>query len=89
MELPIIPKFDEKLTSLQDQKLVDRIRILDIDGTYLVSVWIMERETKAFTHFQEIAFDSLWEAEDYLRDELGVDLPGDEQEKEWIDYDAD
>ena len=76
MELPIIPKYDEKLMNLQDQKLVDRIRILDIDGTYLVTVWIMERETKVFTHFIEIAFSSLMEAEDYLRYDLGVDLPG-------------
>lgn len=90
MELPIVPTYDEKLMSLRDQNLMERIRILDIDGTYLVSVWVIEKTTNIFKTFSELAFSTLWEAEEYLRDALSIDLPGDEEkEKDWCDYDAD
>lgn len=87
MELPIVSKYDEKFVSLHNQNWDDQIRILDIDGTYLISIWYLEKETKKFLNYQEIAFDSLWEAEEYLIYDLGIEIPEKEPEEEYIIYD--
>lgn len=87
MDLPIQIKFEDTLTSLVDQKYEDKIRILDIDGVYLVSLWRLEKETKKFNGYQECAFDSLWEAKGYLLEQLDVEIDVDPREYcKWSDY---
>ncbi len=89
VELPILIAYEESLMNLNDQNLTEKIRILDIDGTYLVSLWNLEKATNIFKSYKEIAFSSLWEAEEYLRDELGIDFPSDEEkEKDLYFYDT-
>ena len=90
MELPIISKYDETYLNCKNQNHEDRVRLLDIDGAYLVTTMVLEKMTKKFLRFEEIAFASLMEAEEYLESDLGIDLPWKEKEREeWVDYDAD
>ena len=90
MELPIVATFDETLASLDDQNLIERVRILDIDGAYVISVWVLEKTTRILKNFSEVAFSTLPEAIDYVHDELDIDMTEEEtNEKEWVDYDAD
>jgi hypothetical protein len=87
MELPILVKYDSTLLSLSNQNLEEKIRILDIDGVYLVSIIIFEKYTKALTKIFEIAFDSLYEAQEYLRDDHFIDIGDEKDTKEWRHYD--
>jgi hypothetical protein len=87
MELPILIKFDSTFMSLSNQNHEERIRILDIDGVYLVSLIVYEKYTNVMTKIFEIAFDSLYEAQEYLRDDHCIELDEEKDTKEWRHYD--
>lgn len=91
MELPIVPKYEGTYISLHDQNVEEKVRILDIDDTFLVSVINRDIVSKKFLNVVEIAFTSLREAEDYLRDDLSIDIPLDPEEKQckWRNHDYD
>jgi len=89
MELPILVKFNESFTSLANQNHMENIRILDIDGAYLISITVTERYTKELLKQAEIAFDSLHAAQDYLKYQMDIDLDDEKETQEWRDYDFD
>lgn len=81
MELPVTVSFEEDLPSLQDRDFLERVRILDIDGTYLVSIFHIQKESGKLLKNIEVAFDALYEAEEFLYDELQIDFPSIDPEK--------
>jgi hypothetical protein len=87
VELPIVTMYKETVLSWNDPNLKELIRLLDIDGTFLISGVIQEKTTGKFIDNFEISFSTLWEAQDYLRDYIDIEEP--ENEREWKDYDHD
>lgn len=91
MEIPIVPIFEDCLMSLKDQNLCEKIRLLEMDGSYLISVLSFENITNRFVNQVEIAFSSLQEALNFLKDDLCIELSDQEnpQDENWISYDHD
>jgi hypothetical protein len=87
VELPIVPKFEENFLRANDKNIEEKIRILDIDGVYMVSRITIERSTRSFVQRSEVAFDSLKEAKSYLNDQFGLSFSEDEVQEDWRDYD--
>lgn len=84
MELPIIVKFDETYNSEKNTHL-ERIRIIDVDGISMVSVLTTHKSTKEVIEINELAFTTVGEAHDYMRMDLKIEPPEDD-EYEWSDY---
>lgn len=82
MELPIITKHSDWYINADNIRWSELVRLLDIDGNYLVSLMRFERSTGKFINIEDKAFGSPQEAIDYLQT-IGVDVPG----KEYDDYD--
>lgn len=90
MELAIIPRYEETVLNLTNPSYVDKFRILEIDGVFLTTVWVLEKGTNKLMEYLELAFASLIEAKNYLINEH--DLVIDDREKEhddWREYDTD
>lgn len=90
MELPIVSKFDSVYWCSLNNLHAERIRILDIDGTYVVSIIVTHRLTKELIKVEEMAFSALYEAEEYIKD-LGIVFEDDPEQEydtsDWRDYD--
>lgn len=88
MDIPIVTKYDNLIMSTKNQNIQEHVRILDIDGIFLISIMIREKESRAFIEALEIAFDTLNEAKQFLEDEMGLEFEDEKIKQKWRDYDV-
>lgn len=86
MELPIVSKFSDEFVLAANSQQYEKINIWDIDGVYLVSIVRISGIDQAYIKTEFLAFTSLFEAQDYLHYDLGIEMPGYEDDYE-EDYD--
>lgn len=73
MELPIAQIFCDYYNQRNNKINADLVRILDIDGVYLVQVLTVHALTKEYISTEEFAFDSLQQAINYMHSDLGIE----------------
>ncbi len=73
MELPVTISFEEDYLCLNDPLRAETIRILDVDGYFLISVVKYEVNSKKMIGITEKAFDSLFACLEYLKDDLHIE----------------
>ena len=87
MELSIHTRYQDTMISLKNQSITEKIRLIDIEGTYLIQIFEMETISNRQISVYEQAFDSIGDVEEFFEDQLGIELPNEEKpQRYWRDH---